>query len=249
MSEVNRLSENEVLAVRRRMAQLEIATQNAFGQTEPTDEGKLASAVYRQYTSGGGVYKYKTIEAVAANLFYGIAMGHAFENGNKRTGLLAMLSLFEKNRFYLVDTTEDELYELARAVASHEISIANGTARTADAESQAISVWLKPRLRPRKTGDTAMSFKELREQLEPFGCKFDKPDANYIKIHRDQWMIKTGYPRPNFEVSVGEVKKIRRALRLDEAQGIDSAVFYDLEQTVDNFVNEYRDLMRRLADL
>ncbi|MEN9545148.1 MAG: hypothetical protein RLZZ598_1981, partial [Pseudomonadota bacterium] len=36
---------------------------------------------------------------------------------------------------------------------------------------------------------------------------------------------------------------------LNEAQGIDSAVFYDLEDAVDRFVNEYRDLMRRLADL
>ena len=249
MSEVHRLSEDEVLAVRRRMATLEIATQNAFGQTEPTNGGKLASAVYRQYTSGGGVYKYKTIEAVAANLFYGVAMGHAFENGNKRTGLLAMLSLFEKNRFYLIDTTEDELYELARSVAAHEIPLASGATRTADTEAQAIASWLKPRLRPRKTGDVAMSFKELKEQLEPFGCHFDKPEANYIKIHRERWMVKTGYPRPSFEVAVGEVKRIRRALRLDEAQGIDSAVFYDLEQTVDRFVNEYRDLMRRLADL
>jgi len=249
MSEIHRLSEEEVLAVRRRMALLEIATQNAFGRTEPTDGAKLASAVYRQYTAGGGVYKYKTIEAIAANLFYGVAMGHAFENGNKRTALLAMLSLFEKNRFYLIDTTEDELYELARSVAAHEISVASNAPRSADTEAQAISNWLKPRLRPRKTGDVAMSFKELRDQLEPFGCQFDKPEANYIKIHRDQWMVRTGYPRASFEVAVGEVKRIRRALRLDEAQGIDSAVFYDLEKTVDRFVNEYRDLMRRLADL
>lgn len=249
MAEIDRLSEDEVLAVRRRMALLQIATQDAFGRTDPLDIGKLGSAVYRQYTSAGGVYKYRTIEAVAANLFYGVAMGHAFENGNKRTALLSMLSLFEKNRFYLINTSEDELYELARSVAAHEISLADGMDRSPDSETQAITAWLKPRLRAKKFGDVALPYKELKEQLEQLGCTFDKPDRNYVKIHREQWMVKTGYPRANFEVAVGEVKKIRRTLRLDEAQGVDSAVFYDLEQSVDRFVNEYRDLMRRLADL
>ncbi len=249
MSEIHRMSEDEVLAVRRRMALLQIATQDAFGQTDPLDMGKLGSAVFRQYTSAGGVYKYRTIEAVGANLFYGVAMGHAFENGNKRTALLAMLSLFEKNRFYLINTTEDDLYELARSVAAHEISLNKEATRSPDTETQAVAAWLKPRLRAKRFGDIALEFKELKEQLEEFGCTFDKPDRNYIKIHRGQWMIRTGYPRPSFQVPVGEVKKIRRALRLDESQGIDSAAFYDLDQTVDKFVNEYRDLMRRLADL
>jgi death-on-curing protein len=247
MAEIQRLSEEEVLAVRRRMASLHIAAQDAFGRTEPADLGTLGSAVYRQYTSARGIYKYRTIEAVAANLFYGIAMGHAFENGNKRTALLSMLALFERNRYYLVNTSENDLYELARSVAAHEIPIADGVARTADAEADAIAAWLKPRLRPKWFGDTAMEFKELRDHLEPHGCTFDKPEANFIKIRHGQWVVKTGYPRANFQIAVNEIKRIRRALRLDESQGIDSAVFYNLEATVDHFVNEYRDLMRRLA--
>ncbi|MCE3261588.1 MAG: hypothetical protein K0R43_667 [Pseudoduganella sp.] len=249
MAEINRLSEEEVIVIRRRMALLQIATQDAFGQTDAIDSTKLGSAVYRQYTSAGGVYKYTTIEAVAANLFYGIAMGHAFENGNKRTALMAMLSLIEKNRYYLLNTTEEDLYEFARSVAAHEIALPDGTARSADSEAQAIAAWLKCRIRAKKYGDTKMPFKELRQQLEELGCSFDKPDRNYIKIHREMWMVRVGYPRAQFEVPVGRVKEIRRALRLDEAQGIDSAAFYNLEQTVDRFVNEYRDLMRRLADL
>lgn len=249
MSEIYRLSENEVLAVRRRMATLQIATREAFGRTDPTDMGKFGSAVYRQYTSAGGVYKYKTVESVAANIFYGVAMGHAFENGNKRTALMAMLAFFERNRYYLINTSEDDLYELARSVAAHEIALAPGVKRTADKETEAIAHWLAPRLRPKWFGDIAMEFKELRSRLEQLGCVFDKPDANFIKVHRGQWVVKTGYPRANFEIAVNEVKRIRRALKLDEAQGIDSAVFYNLDETVDRFVNEYRDLMRRLADL
>lgn len=242
MADIDRLTEEEVLTVRRRMASLQIATQDAFGRTEPLKEGILGSAVYRQYTSGGGVYKYTTIEAVAANLFYGIALGHAFENGNKRTALLSMLALLEKNRTYLINTSEDDLYEMARSVAANED-------RNADLETAQIAKWLKDRIRPKRLGDTTMQFKELKEQLEALGCTFDKHDANYIKIRHGQWVYKTGYPRPNFEVGVPEIKRIRRALKLDEVHGIDSGAFYNLEETVDRFVNEYRDLMRRLADL
>ena len=242
MAELQRLSEDEVLTVRRRMAQLNIATQDAFGATEPLKPGVLGSAVYRQYTSAGGVYKYTRAEEIAANLFYGIALAHAFENGNKRTALLSMLAFLEKNRVYLVNTTEDELYEMARAVAANQD-------RNADRETAEIAAWLRQRIRPKVLGDSTLTFKDLKAQLEEHGCTFARPQSNFIKIRRGDSMCKTGYPRANFEIQVPEIKRIRRALKLDEIHGVDSAVFYDLEQTVDKFVNEYRDLMRRLADL
>lgn len=249
MTEIQRLSENDVLIIRRQMGKLKIATQDAFGHIEPIEKGKLSSAVHRQFTSGGGVYKYNSTPAVAATLFYGIAMSHSFENGNKRTALVAMLVFLDKNKTYLINTSEDELYEMARSVAAHEIELPASTDRTADAEVSAVTSWIDTRIRQKVLGDTAMPFKILKEQLEQHNCTFDKPDANYVKIHRDRWMVKTGYPRANFEVNVAEVKRIRKSLKLDEIHGMDSAGFYDLEQTVESFVNQYRNLMKRLADL
>jgi len=240
--DIERLTEDDVLVVRRRMAQLAIATQDAFGATEPTNPVVFASAVFRQYTGAGGVFKYTTIPAIAANLFYGVAKGHSFENGNKRTALLAMLALIERNRCFLVNTTEDELYEMARNVAADE-------RRDADLATQELAIWLSPRIRRKVLGDTNMAYRDLKEVLEKAGCQFESPSQNYVKIKNRNWVVKTGYPRASFDVPVKEVKRIRRALRLNEAQGVDSAALYDLESTVDKFVNEYRDLMRRLADL
>lgn len=94
-----------------------------------------------------------------------------------------------------------------------------------------------------------MEFKELRLLLEELGCTFESPEANYIKIRRDKHMVKTGYPRAHFEIAVGEVKRIRRSLHLDEVHGVDSAGFYALDTKVDEIVNGYRNLMKRLADL
>lgn len=174
---------------------------------------------------------------------------HSFENGNKRTALVSLLVFLDKNRALLVDTTEDDLYELARAVAAHEIPVQAGAPRNADTEVCAIASWLRQRVRPKVLGDTAIEFRELRALLAEQDCTFNSPDNNYIKIYRGQWMVKTGYPKANFTVPVGEVKRIRRALHLDEIHGVDSAGFYNLDTTVDKFVNQYRNLMKRLADL
>ncbi len=238
-----------MLVIRRRMAQLDIAARGAFGHTEPLHPDKLASAVFRQFTGGGGAYKYTTVEEIAANLFYGVAMAHSFENGNKRTALMAMLSVLEKNRFYLVNTSEDELYDMAREVANHSFDLGGTVDRTVESETAGIASWLKPRLRKRRMGEVALNFVDLKRTLKSFGCTFDRPDRNYIKIHRGAASVSTGYPRARFTVSIQEMKRIRQGLGLNEVMGFDSAAFYDLETTVERFVNEYRDLMRRLADL
>jgi len=250
MSEIQRLSEDEVLLVRRRMAMLEIATQHAFGLTSPLHPDKLSSAVFRQFTGANGIYKYNTVSDVGANLFYGVAMSHAFENGNKRTALVSLLVFLDKNKTFVVDAGEDDLYELARSVAAHEIQIEEGKPRNADTEILAVASWIRAHTRHISLGDSAMEFKELRQTLEALGCTFDRPEKNFIKIrHGTHGNVKTGFPRANFEIAVSEIKRIRKGLRLDEVHGIDSTGFYSLEGKVDDFVNTYRNLMKRLADL
>lgn len=250
MPEIQRLSEGDVLLIRRRMANLSIATQDAFGLTDPLHPDKLASAVFRQFTGGGGVYKYNTIHEVGANLFYGIAMSHAFENGNKRTALVSLLVFLDRNKTFVIRAGEDELYELARSVAAHEIPIPDGLARTADVEIVAVGQWIREHTRQISLGDSKMEFKDLRETLEGLGCKFDIPEKNYVKIRSPLGAVyRTGYPRGNFDIDVSEIKRIRKGLKLDEVHGIDSTGFYSLDGKVDDFVNRYRNLMKRLADL
>ena len=70
-----------------------------------------------------------------------------------------------------------------------------------------------------------------------------------VKIRLGSLSVVTGQPRPDFTVGVGEVKRIRRGLGLDEQHGTDSAGFYSLDDKVDDAVVTYRNLMSRLADL
>lgn len=247
--EIMRLTPDDVLVIRRRMGQTLIAERDAFGRIEPLWQDKFEMAVNRQYTSGAGIYKYNSIPEVGAALAYGLTLNHAFENGNKRTALVSLLIFLQKNKHLLIAAIEDDLYELMASIARHDIPISEGTVRNADSEMVGLASWIKEHTRGLELGDRSMEFKEFSDILTEQGCTFDSPKGNYIKIHLGGRSVKTGYPRPSFTVPVQEVKKIRRALCLDEWHGFDSLGFYNLDGAVDGFVNQYRNLLRRLADL
>ena len=243
------LTEDEVLRIRKRLAAVDLGRKSTFGRIEPIFPDLLSSAIARQHTSIGSVEKYTRLTDVAATLFYGVAMSHAFENGNKRTAMMTMFVLLDRNRHVLVETSEDDFYLFAESVADHRIKIPNNLERNHDSEVLGISSWIRERMRALLAGDKAMRFSELRTHLEALGCGFDKPRENFIKIHHRALSYLTGYPRKDFDVSVSEMKRIRRALQLDAPHGFNAREFYDLESRVTVFVELHTNLMRRLANL
>jgi death-on-curing family protein len=249
MSEVARVTEDEVLRIRRQLATIDLGRASTFGTPEPIFPDRLSSAVARQSTSIGQVLKYTRLPDVAATLFYGIAMAHAFENGNKRTAMMSLFVLLDKNRHVLVNTSENDLYSFAEDVADHRFPIPRNLDRDMDSEVLGVASWIRSRIEPILAGDKHTRFSKLREHLEALGCTFDKPDKNYVKIHNGPHSVVTGRPRPDFEVTVNEVKKIRRSLHLDASHGVDTRGFYDVETRVNRFVEQHTNLMRRLANI
>jgi death-on-curing protein len=249
MTNIYTLTEAEILRIRRRLASVDLARKSTFGAVEPMFPDRLASAVARQWTSIGTVPKYTRLSDIGATLFYGVAMSHAFENGNKRTAMMALFVLLDRNGHVMVDTSEDEFYNFAESVADHRINIPNNLQRDVDSELLGISTWIRDRMKPMLTGDRHMRFSELRVYLRALGCTFDKPHSNYIKIHCGTLSYMTGYPHSNFDVAVSEIKRIRRALELDAPHGVDASGFYDLELRVTTFVKQHTNLMSRLANL
>ncbi|RWZ67708.1 type II toxin-antitoxin system death-on-curing family toxin [Labedella populi] len=246
------LDENELMTIRRRLATGELASLD-FGATNPLRPNGLASALARQSAGLGSFRKYDTVPLVAATLFYGLVLNHPFENGNKRTALVAMLVFLQQNRTLLVGASENELYDMATGVAAHSFPLPPGVERDADSEVASIGAWLARRTRALERGDKTMQFKEFRAQLESQGCSFGAPAGNYIKVYRQtadgELSAKMGYPKANFSVGVQDVKRVRGLLKLDETHGFDSGAFYEdeLDAVVDGFVNTYRQVLDRLA--
>lgn len=80
------------------------------------DEGLLESAVNAPFQTFDDVPLYKTIEAKAARLGYSLINNHAFIDGNKRTGMMAMLLFLELNgagKHY----TDEEIIRVGLALA------------------------------------------------------------------------------------------------------------------------------------
>lgn len=99
----------------------DILIQYSGGSDGIRDEGLLDSALVTPFISFEGVSNYKTLESKAARLAFGLIKNHPFVDGNKRIGILVMLSFLEINGIILT-CTEEELIMLGVGVADGSIS-------------------------------------------------------------------------------------------------------------------------------
>ncbi|MEX0756158.1 MAG: type II toxin-antitoxin system death-on-curing family toxin [Actinomycetota bacterium] len=102
----------------------DVARINArvLGQTMLRDFGLLDSATQRPHTTAGGEDAYPTVHDKAAALFHSLCRNHAFENGNKRTALIALNAFYNLNQHDLV-MDDGDLVALAVDTAEGYLSV------------------------------------------------------------------------------------------------------------------------------
>ena len=108
------LSVEEVLLLHEKLL---IATGGSPGLL---DRGLLESAVWSVNASFGEEERYPTAEEKAARLAFSLVSNHAFVDGNKRVGMLAMLMTLTLHGVRL-RYTQKELITLGLSAASGEI--------------------------------------------------------------------------------------------------------------------------------
>ena len=94
----------------------EILIKQSGGADGLRDIGLLDSALEAPFNSFGGVSNYPTIQSKAARLAFGLIKNHPFVDGNKRIGILAMLSFLETNGIRLT-CTDAELIRIGLELA------------------------------------------------------------------------------------------------------------------------------------
>lgn len=231
----------------------------------------LESAISRQHVGHGHILKYPDPLSNAATLVYGICCDHPFHNGNKRTALVAMLVHLDKNHLCIYRTSEREIYGLLLEIASHTVGWRpdprkrdqSPPRRHSDEEVKAIVNWLRDRVEKVVRGERPITYRQLRQILSRFGLELEVAHGNaadVIKViekaprafsrkpvFERKRVASIGYRDEGTEVSVKELKSLRRQAHLAEEDGVDSATFYDEYAVVDSFINKYRKLLRRLA--
>lgn len=85
------------------------------------DLGVLESAIARPFQTFGGDELYKNVFEKAAALGESLIVNHPFVDGNKRTGMLAMVSLLINYGYSFTSTAED-LYVFIINISTGSIS-------------------------------------------------------------------------------------------------------------------------------
>jgi len=98
----------------------EILVKYSGGAEGIRDIGLLDSAIEAPFIAFGGVSNYPTLPSKAARLAYGLIKNHPFVDGNKRIGILAMISFLELNGVRLV-SSDDELVKIGLGLADGSI--------------------------------------------------------------------------------------------------------------------------------
>ena len=111
-----------------RLHELSIITYG--GSQGIRDQGLMESAIARPYQTFGGEDLYPTVFEKAAALTESIIINHPFIDGNKRTGLLAMLVILEIGNFKIT-ASNDDTYSFTIQISTGEIKF------------EEIVIWLK----------------------------------------------------------------------------------------------------------
>ena len=95
----------------------EMVVEQSGGKSGVRDMALLDSAIACAYQTFDGVELYPSIEEKAARLGYGLISNHAFVDGNKRIGVLVMLTFLKANNVN-VRSSDEDLIKIGYGVAN-----------------------------------------------------------------------------------------------------------------------------------
>lgn len=99
----------------------QLVIESSGGGAGVRDFGLLDSAIESAYQTFGGAELYPTKEEKGARLGFNLVSNHAFVDGNKRIGLLVMLSFLAINGVN-VKYTDEELVEIGLSLADGKMT-------------------------------------------------------------------------------------------------------------------------------
>lgn len=257
-SDADTLNWREVLDAHFLVADFFAADGNGLGGLGPRDRNGelLQSALSRQFVAFGGVQKWDDHYQVAATVLFGLIKNHPFHDGNKRTALLSVLHLLEKQGHTAgVEKRKFENLTVTIADNRHRQNILYkhllGEYTADDADIAYIASRLSQMTRRLDRSHRALTYRQLNGLIKNHGFEMRDPKRNYIGIVRtsdNQSIGRVGFPGMSKQVSHGDIKKVRRFCGLMPKNGYDSAVFYNGVGGMDSLLLEYAGPLRRLAD-
>jgi len=168
-----------------------------IGGVGPRDLDLLHSALSRQFTSYGGVCKWNSLYENCATLMFGLIMNHSSHDANKRTALLAVLSLLHRKK-RIVTLQQKRLDSLVIAVAANDLQnyfskdaryqkqlqLLSGKNNDTDVAVRIIADFLQRNTRLRDDSARTVTYSELNGALRQHGYELRNPNGGYINVVR-----------------------------------------------------------------
>ena len=133
-----------------------------------------------------------------------------------------------------------------------------------DPEIEFIAKYLKQNTRDIETREYFVTYRELETLLGKRGFIFRNPYRNHIEIlkieQKERGFLKKrmesvevrmgtiSYPGGSRELSKGDLRRIRKMLKLTDGDGVDSQSFYRGVDDLRVLIDIYDEPLRRLAD-
>ncbi|GAB4195602.1 MAG: hypothetical protein Kow00105_09830 [Phycisphaeraceae bacterium] len=239
--------------------------------------GMLQSAVARQWAGTNGLLLYPQPVQNAAALCYGLCKNHPFANGNKRTALVATLVHLDRNDYMIKQgVSHKDVYDFIVSLADSDLhrmvsptvitDLRGKDPRSYEVQLACCIKWLTINSRRIQRGERQVNMRELKKILSKFGYELRDPYKNYADIIKIEevvewkWLSMIKKTRRvekkvsqiacsgmNQTVEINTIKRVRKQCGLRDVDGVDSEVFYGGLDRADFFLNQYRNILRRLG--
>jgi death-on-curing family protein len=248
------------------------------GGVGPRSLDLLHSALSRQFTGYGGAKKWTGLFENCATLMFGLVMNHPFHDANKRTALLAVLSLLHRKK-RIITLQQKKLDGLVVAIAGNALESyfvrearyekalrsISGTNDT-DGTVRVIADFLRRNTRFRDDSARTVTYSELNTALKRHGFELRNPNGNYINVvrveppkpakflgiggkpEREVFLAQVGFPGWKDQVNRSALKTVREATRLTTRNGCDTQVLFEEAEPLSSLISEYAEPLKRLAN-
>ena len=243
-SEPSTIDAGETLYAHFLIAQYFADEGRGLGGIGPRDDGHLLhSALSRQFVEFGGIRKWSDDLQIAATTLFGLIKNHPFHDGNKRTALLSVLCLLQKQG-RTASASKSKFDDFV-------VTIAESGGRNDDNDIEKIARDLRRMTRKLSNTRHTITYRQLNRLLQDFGFELRDARGNRIGVVRikdGQEIYRVGFPGLSKQVAQGDLKAVRDACGLTTAEGFDSEVFFGGAETAQNLLREYALPLNKLAD-
>jgi len=247
-----------------------------IGGVGPRSLDLLHSALSRQFTGYGGVSKWSGLYEHCATLMFGLVMNHPFHDANKRTALLVVLSLLQRNK-RIITLPQKRLDRIVVAVAENGVQSYLGKearyqkrinllgANDPDATVSIMAEFLRRNTRARDDSARTVTYSELNAAIKRHGFEFRNANGNYINVvrvepakqgflgigarpEREVYLAQVGFPGWKDQVHKSALKTVREATNLTTKNGCDTQVLFEDAEPLSSLISEYAEPLKRLAN-